>query len=110
MTFKFTKDYPDELPEIEIEETENIQDEDSYLDFLRETVSSILTLEFPFELRMHIFFQGEENMGMPMIYTMVSALVEKINKDNEDRKEQEENERDRIEAEREAEELVTLNL
>ena len=43
---------------------------------------------------------------MPMIYTLVFALIEKLNKDNEARKVFEANEKERKEREREAEELV----
>ena len=41
-----------------------------------------------------------------MIYTLVFALIEKLNKDNEARKVFEANEKERKEREREAEELV----
>ena len=43
---------------------------------------------------------------MPMIYTIASALVEKLNKDTEERKYNEETERDRIITEKEEEEMV----
>lgn len=43
---------------------------------------------------------------MPMIYTLVCALIEKLNKDNEDRKIFEEQEKERLERQREEEELV----
>jgi len=85
VTFKFTPNYPDELPEMDIVESENIDDEQNYMSFLEKT--------------------GEENMGMPMIYSIASALVEKLNKDNEDKKDAEEAEKDRIQAAIEEEEM-----
>lgn len=45
---------------------------------------------------------------MPMLYTLICALIEKLNKDNEDRKIFEADEKERLEREREAEELVKL--
>ena len=65
-------------------------------------------MNFDYECNNFMLKKGEENMGMPMIYTMCSALIEKMNKDNEERKVQEENERDRIREEKEAEEMVTF--
>ena len=41
LTFTFTKNYPDELPEISIEETENIRDENDVMEFLKKLVSFI---------------------------------------------------------------------
>jgi hypothetical protein len=45
---------------------------------------------------------------MPMIYTIVCSLIEKLNKDNDERKIFEASERERIEREREEEELVSF--
>jgi hypothetical protein len=45
---------------------------------------------------------------MPMVYTIVCSLIEKLNKDNDERKIVEANEKERIEKEREEEELVCL--
>lgn len=42
-----------------------------------------------------------------MIYTLVCAIIEKINKDNEDRKTFEKDEKERLERQREEEELVS---
>ena len=44
---------------------------------------------------------------MPMIYTLISTLIEKMNKENDNRKEKEANEIKRKEKEREIEELVS---
>lgn len=41
-----------------------------------------------------------------MVYTLVCAMIEKLNKDNEDRKVFEKNEKERLERQREEEELV----
>ena len=43
---------------------------------------------------------------MPMIYTILCALTEKLNKDNEQRKLNEEQEKERREQQREEEEMV----
>lgn len=43
-----------------------------------------------------------------MVYTILCALTEKLNKDNEDRKLFEANEKERLERQREEEELVNL--
>lgn len=43
-----------------------------------------------------------------MVYTLVCAVIEKINNDNEDRKVYEKNEKERLERQREEEELVCL--
>ncbi len=85
VSFKFTPNYPDELPEIFIDEIENYEDEEGILQFMKDI--------------------GYENLGMPMIYTIASAVVEKLNKDNEERRKFEEAERDRIATEKEEEEI-----
>ena len=45
-----------------------------------------------------------------MVYTILIALTEKLNKDNEDRKTFEADEKERLERQREEEELVNLSL
>ena len=45
-----------------------------------------------------------------MIYTLVCALIEKLNQDNEDRKISETNEKERLEKLREEEELVCFSI
>ena len=85
LTFTFNEAYPNDVPEFEIEESENLNDEQDALDFLTS--------------------QAKENLGMPMIYTLISGLIEKLNKDNDQRKEDEANEKERREREKEAEEL-----
>lgn len=54
--------------------------------------------------------KANENSGMPMVYTLVCSIIEKINKDNEDRKVFEKNEKERLERQREEEELVIIIL
>ncbi|KAK1170410.1 RWD domain-containing protein 1 [Acipenser oxyrinchus oxyrinchus] len=63
VNFKFTyvNKYPDEPPLYEILETENLEDSD---------VADILTL---------IQQQVEENLGMVMIFTLLTAVQEKLN-------------------------------
>ena len=38
VSFKFTPNYPEELPEILIEESENLTDEEEFLEFLKNIV------------------------------------------------------------------------
>ena len=40
LTFTFTKNYPDEIPEIIIDETENIRDENDVIEFLKKLVTT----------------------------------------------------------------------
>ncbi|CAF0786257.1 unnamed protein product [Brachionus calyciflorus] len=85
IVFKFTTKYPEEAPKVKIEETENTSNESEIIEFLK--------------------VQAMENIGMPMIYTLVCALIEKLNQDNENRKIFEKNEKERLERLREEEEL-----
>lgn len=73
---------------MKIEESENTSDESEIIEFLK--------------------VQAIENLGMPMIYTLVCALLEKLNQDNENRKLFEINEKERLEKLREEEELVRI--
>lgn len=56
----------------------------------------------------NLSLKATENIGSPMVYTILCALTEKLNKDNEDRKLFEANEKERLERQREEEELVNL--
>lgn len=62
LVFAYTAKYPDELPEIEIENEENFDD--------------IVAKE---ELLSHLTEQGKENLGMVMVFTLVSAGQEWLN-------------------------------
>ena len=59
--FKFTPKYPEEAPEVKIESSENTSGDSEIIEFLK--------------------VQAMENIGMPMIYTLVCALIEKLNQD-----------------------------
>ena len=59
---------------------------------------------------MILILKANENLGMPMIYTIICALIEKLNKDNDERKIFEAEEKERLERKRDEEELVKLNL
>jgi len=65
LKFTFTPTYPSEAPLVEFEETENIEDE--HLDELKEEIKK----------------QIEENMGMPMVFTIVSAAIEWLGEKND---------------------------
>lgn len=39
VTIKFNENYPDEVPHIEIEDSENLRDEDEFLTFLKNNVN-----------------------------------------------------------------------
>ncbi|XP_013139126.1 PREDICTED: RWD domain-containing protein 1 [Papilio polytes] len=61
LTFTYTAKYPDELPIVEIENEENFGDADRN------------------QLLEHLMEQGKENLGMVMVFTLVSAGQEWLN-------------------------------
>jgi len=63
--FTFTEKYPSEEPLLEVEESENIDDE--HLD----------------ELVAHLKEQLTENLGMPVVFTIVTAAIEWLNDKND---------------------------
>ncbi|CAG2247262.1 RWD domain-containing protein 1-like [Mytilus edulis] len=81
--FQYVQNYPDEAPVFEITDLENLDEEyeDILNDFINEQIS--------------------ENLGMAMVFTIVSALQEKIAVIIEDRKRQEEEEKERVFREKE---------
>ncbi|XP_068590737.1 RWD domain-containing protein 1 [Cebidichthys violaceus] len=91
-TFKFTyvEKYPDEPPLWEIHSQENLEDND---------MEDILTL---------LQQQAEENMGMVMIFTLVTAVQEKLNEIVDMMKNRREEEKQRKEAELEEAEKVAF--
>jgi len=84
--FTYTPNYPDEVPLMEMESTENLEDDqiDMIQDFLKE--------------------QAEENIGMVMVFTIISALQEKLTVLVEDMKKGAEDRR--LQKEREEEEAA----
>jgi len=58
LKFTFTPEYPSEAPLLEVEESDNLDDEH---------------LE---EMQAELSKQIEENLGMPMVFTIVSAAIE----------------------------------
>ncbi|XP_045197586.2 RWD domain-containing protein 1-like [Mercenaria mercenaria] len=58
--FAYTEKYPDEVPVVEITESENLED-----DQLNELLNMLHT-------------QAEENLGMAMVFTLVSAVQEEL--------------------------------
>ncbi|XP_070822264.1 RWD domain-containing protein 1 [Chaetodon trifascialis] len=91
-TFKFTyvEKYPDEPPLWEIHSQENLEDSD---------VEDILTL---------LQQQAEENLGMVMIFTLVTAVQEKLNEIVDVMKNRQEEEKRRKEIEAEEAEKVAF--
>ncbi|KAF4076918.1 hypothetical protein AMELA_G00220550 [Ameiurus melas] len=89
VTLKFTyvENYPDEAPLWEIQSQENLEDRDT------EDILSLLQQ------------QAEENLGMVMIFTLVTAVQEKLNEVIDQMKIRREEEKNR--KEREAEEAET---
>jgi len=65
LKFTFTPEYPSEAPLVEVEESDNIDDE--HLDELQQEISS----------------QIDENLGMPMVFTIVSAAIEWLGAKND---------------------------
>ncbi|XP_072317209.1 RWD domain-containing protein 1 [Eucyclogobius newberryi] len=87
LQFTYVEKYPDEPPLWEIQSQENLEDRD---------VEEILTL---------LQQQAEENLGMVMIFTLVTAVQEKLNEIVDAMKTRREEEKQR--REREAEEAET---
>jgi len=79
LKFSFTKTYPSEAPLVEVEESENME-EDGILD----------------DMAAHIKEQIEENLGMPMIFTIISAMIEWLGETNDRLKREAEEEAQRI--------------
>lgn len=77
LKFTYTPHYPDEEPLIEIENCENLEDDDSE------------------ELLKFLQNEAQENLGMVMIFTLVSAALEWLNQRGEEivKKKQEEEEK-----------------
>merc|ERR1719483_124241 len=70
MKFTFPNKYPEEKPEIEFEESDNIEDE-----HLK-------------ELRVHLDGVAEENLGMPMVFSIVSEAIQWLGDTNDRLKEE----------------------
>ncbi|KAK2149846.1 hypothetical protein LSH36_434g00053 [Paralvinella palmiformis] len=83
LQFTYTERYPDELPLIEILSYENIEEEDS------QTLSNKMKEE------------AEDNLGMAMIFTLVSAAQEKLTQIVEEAAHAVEEEREKREREKE---------
>ncbi|KAL4232573.1 RWD domain-containing protein 1 [Mactra antiquata] len=60
LKFKYTKTYPDEAPLVEITESDNLEDDQ---------LNEIMDL---------LHSQAEENLGMAMVFTLVSAVQEEL--------------------------------
>ncbi|XP_031724411.1 RWD domain-containing protein 1 [Anarrhichthys ocellatus] len=88
LKFTYVEKYPDEPPLWEIHSQENLEDDDA---------EDILTL---------LQQQAEENMGMVMIFTLVTAVQEKLNEIVDMMKNRREEEKQRREAELEEAEKV----
>ncbi|XP_029959412.1 RWD domain-containing protein 1 isoform X2 [Salarias fasciatus] len=84
LRFTYTEEYPDQAPLYEIQSQENLEDGD---------MQEVLTL---------LQQQAEENLGMVMIFTLVTAVQEKLNQMVDLMKNRKEEEK--LRKEREAEE------
>ena len=79
LKFTFPDTYPDVIPEIEVEESDGIED-----DLLREFKEAMGTV-------------AEENLGMAMVFTIVSAGIEWLGETNDRLKREAEEERRKLE-------------
>ncbi|XP_014677606.1 PREDICTED: RWD domain-containing protein 1-like [Priapulus caudatus] len=89
LQFTYTPTYPDEVPLVEITNYENITDEDDVE-----------------ELQQLLLQQAEENVGMVMVFTLVSALQDLLHERIEKKKEEEEQIRSRKKEQEEAAEMA----
>lgn len=86
LKFEYTPSYPEELPLLDIEETVRLEESDEE------------------QLTQHLKQQAEENLGMVMVFTLVSAAQEWLNiKSDEIRRTAELKEQQRLQEEEEAE-------
>lgn len=86
LKFEYTPSYPEELPLLDIEETVRLEE------------------NYEEQLRQHLKQQAEENLGMVMVFTLVSAAQEWLNsKSDEIRRNAELREQQRLQEEEEAE-------
>ena len=90
LRFTFPDTYPDVAPEIEVEECEGIED-----DLLDEYKEALLKV-------------AEENLGMAMVFTIVSAGIEWLGEKNDQLKREAEEEKQRIKEMEEEEERKKL--
>merc|ERR1719244_2495378 len=70
MKFTFPDKYPEDKPEIEFEDSDNIEDEHLQ------------------ELRTHLDSVAEENLGMAMVFTIVSEAIQWLGETNDRLKEE----------------------
>lgn len=81
LQFTYTPHYPEEAPTVQVISRNNVSDDDEA------TIMSILQQ------------QAEENLGMAMVFTMVSAVQERLNEIVDEMKQAEKEERERLERE-----------
>ncbi|KAM6500540.1 hypothetical protein JOM56_003554 [Amanita muscaria] len=96
----YTDGYPDELPELSLRvEDGSLDDEDS--EHLISQLKAAVRCNFhprPSMIRASFSFQGEENIGMAMTFTLVTLLREKLSqliRVKDEKREKEEMERER---------------
>jgi len=85
LLFTYTSTYPDELPEIEVIEPEESDLDDHDVETLLKTLKQ----------------EGEENLGMAMVFTLVSVALEWVTTNKEDKRVRAKDEKDRIKQEAE---------
>ena len=90
LKFTFPDTYPEVIPQIDIEESDGI--DDHVLEEFKEAMNTV----------------AEENIGMAMVFTIVSAAIEWLGEKNEQLKREEEEEKKRIKDMEEEEERKKL--
>ena len=100
LTIHFTEDYPNALPDVSLEAIEGTLDGDEMNGLMRD----LRMVVRPFIVLNHIDsdapnWQGEENIGMAMTFTLVSDLREKLSSlvlSRAEQRKKEETERQRV--------------
>lgn len=106
LKFTYTPKYPEEPPEIEVQDENNFDEGPRLTEHLEEVVSSSSLRKTSYKFKQIYFLcqKAQENLGMVMVFTLVSAAQEWLgNLSDELKNQKDEVERKKKEVEEEAE-------